>query len=184
MQLTAREKMAVGFAGGALVLFVLLQFLVFPLVDKRARLVKGLVAKERAIKEMRSMQEHFRALSSQSGSIVETLARREQGFSLFSFLEQRAADSAVKDQIAHMRPSESAQGELFQQGRVEMKLQAVSLRQLVDFVQQVEAPELLVGIDKITIQENGKEQGTLDVTLQLVSIDRVVSAGAVPEVAR
>jgi hypothetical protein len=33
-----------------------------------------------------------------------------------------------------------------------------------------------VGIDKITIQENAREKGLLDVTLQLVSIDRVVAA--------
>ncbi len=178
MQLNQREKIAVGIAGSALLLFAVLQFLVFPLMDKRTRLVKGLAVKEKAIREMRSMQERFRALSSQSGSIAETLARREEGFSLFSFLEQSADDSAVKDQIAHMRPSESPEGELFQQSRVEMKLQAVSLRQLVEFVETVESPEHLVGIDKITIQENGKEQGTLDATLQLVSIDKVAGATA------
>ena len=59
-----------------------------------------------------------------------------------------------------------------------MKLQAISLRQLVEFLEKVESPEHLVGIDKITIQENGKEQGTLDATLQLVSIDKVAGATA------
>ncbi len=173
MQLSQRERVAVGVAGGVVLLFVLLQFVIFPLGQKRARLTKGLAAKEKAIAEMRTLQERYRQLSSQSGSIAEMLARREGGFSLFSFLEQGAADSGVKERIAHMRPSESPEGEMFRQSRVEIKLQGLSLQQLVDFLQKVESPEHLVGIDKITIQENGKEQGTLDATLLLVSIDQV-----------
>lgn len=176
MQLNQREKMAVGLAGAALLLFVVLQFLVFPLTEKRTRLTKGLAAKEKAVVDMRAMQERYKVLSSQSGSIAAMLTKRDEGFSLFSFLEQSAADSAVKDRIDHMKPSDSPEGELFQQSRVEMKLQAISLRQLVEFLEKVESPENLVGIDKITIQENGKEKATLDVTLQLVSIDKVAGA--------
>ncbi len=56
-----------------------------------------------------------------------------------------------------------------------MKLQAVSLGQLVRFLERVESPAHLVGIDKITIQENAREKGC-STTLQLVSIDRVVAA--------
>ena len=75
-----------------------------------------------------------------------------------------------------MKPSESTGSELFTQSQVEMKLQAVSLGQLVRFLERVESPAHLVGIDKIAIQENTKEKGLLDVTLQLVSIDQVVGA--------
>lgn len=176
MQLSQREKVAVSLAGAAVLLFVLFQFVVFPLADKRARLIRGLAAKEKAVVEMRSLQERYRQLSSQTGSIAEMLAKREKDFSLFSFLEQGAADSGVKDRIAHMRPSESPEGELFQQSRVEMKLQGLSLKQLIDFLEKVESPDHLVGVDKITIQENGKDQGTLDATLLLVSIDQVAQA--------
>ena len=55
----------------------------------------GLEAKEKAVVDMRAMQERYKALSSQSGSIAAMLAKRDKGFSLFSFLEQSAADSAV-----------------------------------------------------------------------------------------
>ena len=64
MQLSQREKVAVGLAGAAVLLFVLFQFVVFPLADKRARLVRGLAAKEKAVVEMRSLQERYRQLSS------------------------------------------------------------------------------------------------------------------------
>ena len=176
IQLNKRERISVICAGIAVVLFVLLQFVFFPLTEKREKLTKSLAAREKAAAEMQVMQEQYKALSKQSGSIASMLAKREAGFSLFSFLEKNAAESKVKENIAYMKPSESLGNELFKQSMVEMKLQAVGLRQVVQFLEVAESPENLVGIDKITIQENTKEKATLDVTLHMVSVDQVVSS--------
>jgi general secretion pathway protein M len=149
-----------------------LQFLVFPLIDGRAKLSKRLGTREKAVAEMRVLQERYQKISQQSGSLSSLLGQREPDFSLFSFLEKKAADSEVKEHIAYMKPSESTESGQFKQSQVEMKLQAVSLKKLVTFLEQAESPEQLVGIDKITIQDNTKETGTLDVTLQMVSVDQ------------
>lgn len=172
-QLNQREKIAVGIGGGALFLFVLFQFIVFPLTDGRDKLIKRLSMREKAVVEMRVLQERYQKFTEQSGSLASQLTQREPGFSLFSFLEKGAADSEVKEQIAYMKPSDSVASDQFKQSQVEMKLQAVSLKQLVTFLEHAESPEQLVGIDKITIQDNTKEEGTLDVTLQMVSVDQV-----------
>ena len=171
-QLNPREKITVGIGGGALVLFVVFQFIVFPLTDGRAKLSKRLSSREKAVVEMRILQESYQKITQQSGSLASQLAQREPGFSLFSFLEKKAADSEVKEHIAYMKPSESLENDQFKQSQVEMKLQAVNLKKLVMFLEQAESPEQLVGIDKITIQDNTKEEGTLDVTLQMVSVDQ------------
>lgn len=175
IQLNNREKIAVSIGGISLLLFVVLQFVFFPLAEKRAKLIKGLASREKAGAEMQIMQEQYRQLSKQSSSVVALLAKREAGFSLFSFLEKNADESTVKDHIAYMKPSASTKNELFNQTLVEMKLQAVSLKQLVEFLEKTEAPEYLVGIDKITIQENTKEKGSLDVTLHIVSVDQTAA---------
>jgi len=171
-QLNQREKMTVAIGGGAVVVFVLFQFIVFPLTDGRAKLAKRLMAREKNVAEMRVLQERYQKVAKQSGSLATLLAQREPDFSLFSYLEKSAAESEVKERIAHMKPSESTEVDTFKQSQVEMKLQAVSLKQLVTFLERAESPEQLVGIDKITIQDNTKEAGTLDVTLQIVSVDQ------------
>lgn len=51
MRLSRREQWAVIAAGTVLALFVLLQFVVLPLADRRTRLEKGLAARERAVAE-------------------------------------------------------------------------------------------------------------------------------------
>ncbi|MDR2548855.1 MAG: type II secretion system protein M [Desulfobulbus sp.] len=172
LKLNQREKMAVGLGGGALVLFVLLQFVVFPLLDGRAKLAKRLATREKAVAEMRLLQEQYRKIGQQTGSLATLLAERSPEFSLFSFLEEKSAASEVKELIAYMKPSESTEHDHFKQSQVEMRLQGVGLAKLVAFLEQIEAPDQLVGIDKIAIQDNSKEEGTLDVTLTMVSVDR------------
>lgn len=177
-KLNRRERMAVGFGGGTIVLFLLLQFIVFPLLDGRERLSKRVVAREKAVVEMRLLQERFRKMGQQTGSISAVLAQRDPSFSLFSFLEEKAAGCEVKDLIAYMKPSESTEHDQFKQSQVEMKLQAVGLSKLVTFLEQVEAPDQLVAVDKLTIQENAKEAGTLDATLVMVSVDQAGTAAS------
>ena len=49
MQLSGREKKMVTLAGIALAVFVVVQFMIYPLIDQRARLRKRLVSKENAL---------------------------------------------------------------------------------------------------------------------------------------
>ncbi|MCL2457618.1 MAG: type II secretion system protein GspM [Desulfobulbus sp.] len=171
-KLNQREKMAVGIGGGALVLFVLLQFIFLPLLDNRAKLTKRLAAREKAVAEMRLLQAQHQKIGQRTGSLATWLAQRDPEFSLFSFLEEKSAVSEVKELIAYMKPSKSTEYEQFKQSLVEMRLQGLGLAQLVAFLEQVEAPDQLVGIEKIAIQDNSKEEGTLDVTLTMMSIDQ------------
>jgi general secretion pathway protein M len=53
---------------------------------------------------------------------------------------------------------------------VEMKLKAINLKQLVSFLEQVESPGNLVELKRISIQENKKQEGTLDVIMQVISL--------------
>lgn len=177
-QLTPREKKALGIAGAAVCLFVVFQFMFFPLLDIRNKLVKRLAAREKAVVEMQSLRERFLRINQRTGSLAALLGQREPGFSLFSFLEQNAAESEVKEHIAFMKPSELMGNEQLRQELVEMKLQAVDLRKLVSFLELIESPQHLVGINKITVQENTREQGTLDVTLQMASVHQASASGA------
>jgi General secretion pathway, M protein. len=176
LKLSQREKMAIGIGGGALVLFVLVQFIVFPLADSRNRLLKRLAVREQAVAEMRLLQKQYREIGKHANSLVTLLGQRDSQFSLFSFLEEKSAASEIKDRIAYMKPSESTEHGQFNQSLIEMRLQGIGLDQLVAFLEQVEVPDQLVGIDKITIQENTKEEGMLDVTLLMVGVDQAGAA--------
>lgn len=172
MKISARDKKVLIIGGVFLLFFLIVQFGIFPLMDNRDRLRRSIAAREKAVIEMNELQTRYRQLHSKANSLLDQLVGRQDDFSLFSFLEQMAAKSDVKPNITYMKPSETADDGPFKEILVEMKLQAITLKQLVDFLQLVESPENVVALKKISIQENKKEDATLDVIMQVVSLDR------------
>jgi hypothetical protein len=175
MKVSGRDKKALMIGGAGLVLFCLIQFLVFPMLDKRSRLLKSIASKERQLEEMHALADQFERLGVKKNNLLQVLENRNPEFSLFSFLEQNAAASEVKDNINYMRPSNLEESKLFKQSLVDMKLNGISITQLVLFLEKTESKENLVGVNRLSIQSNSKQDDLLDVNLQIVSIDGVIN---------
>ncbi len=170
MALTPRDRTALTIGGLVLLVFILVQFILFPLLDRRKRLEKTVTLREQHLAEMQTMQQRYSRLHARSSGLAQQLASREKGFSLFSFLEQMASQAGVKEHIAYMKPSTMTGEGTLQQVMVEIKLQTIGLAQLVSFLELIESPKNVVEIKRISIQENSKSKGTLDVILQVISI--------------
>ena len=172
IKITPRDRKVLIVGGVCVLLFVVFQFVVFPLMENRDRLERNISAREKALVKMKDLQVEYKQLYSKANVLLDQLVGRQNDFSLFSFLEQMAAKSEVKKNITYMKPSETADEGPFKEVLVEMKLQAISLKQLVDFLTLVESPRNVVALKRISIQENKKEKATLDVIVQVVSLDR------------
>jgi general secretion pathway protein M len=170
MRISARDRLFLAVGGGFVILFLILQFAVFPLLDERKRLQRGIEVRREALVEMSELQGRYRELHGKANTLQDQLSGRDPGFSLFSFMEQMAAGADVKGNIAYMRPSETAEEGPFRQVLVEMKLQEITLQQLVDFLKLLESPEKVVAVKRVSIQESNKEQATLDVIMQVISL--------------
>ena len=172
MSLTKKDRRALLIGLGVVAFFLLVQFVFFPLLDARNRLERGIQRRHKALIELQEMQYRYKQRSLQTNTLEQQLSRRRENFSLFSFLEKMAAEAAVKENIVYMKPSDTVAEGVLQQIMVEMKLKAVSLTRLVAFLERVESPEELVELKRISIQENKKQAGTLDVIMQVISLVR------------
>jgi general secretion pathway protein M len=172
IKISRRDRMAMGIGGTMALIFLIFQLGIFPLLDKRNQLRRGIETREQALVQMRDLQVRYRDLHGKANALLDQLGSREANFSLFSYLEQMAARTEVKKNIAYMRPSSTASDGPFRETLVEMKLQEVTLKQLVDFLVLAEAPEKIVALKRISIQENTQAKGALDVIMQVVSLDR------------
>ena len=172
MKLAKREKYFIGIGGTALVIFFLMQLLVFPLMDSRKRLQRGVEAKEAGLKEMLRMQAEYRDYQNGSQGIEKYLANRRKGFTLFSFLEQAAGVAEVKDHIKYMKPSTSKGSGPYKESMVEIKLETITMKQLVGYLHRIESPKNVTSIKRISIKGNKKEPGYLDVVLQVLTLSK------------
>jgi len=168
-KLEKREKRIVVAGVIFLVCFALFQLTVSPLLQARQQTQKALIQKKEDIKKIRQLQEEYRQLQNQAVNIQNRLQKRSPSFTLFSFIEERATTAKVKQQIKSMTPSTSEGEGQLQESRVDLKLDKISLQQLVDFLQQIESTDDVVTIKRISIQENSKEEGLLDVVMQIIT---------------
>jgi general secretion pathway protein M len=170
MNLSKREKYFLSTALCAIAIFCLLQFIVIPFFEKRERLDKGCRAKEKVFEEISALSAEYQAYKKGSLEIRDIIESREKGFTLFSFLEKTAGDTAVKDHIKYMKPSEMQSTGPYKETMVEIKLEGITLKQLVDYLYLIESPEQVVSIKRLSITDAKGAAGYLDAVMQVLTI--------------
>ncbi|MEN8199418.1 MAG: type II secretion system protein GspM [Thermodesulfobacteriota bacterium] len=168
-RMARQEKLMVSGLLGLVLLLLFFSLVVSPLLDSRKRLQGSLVKKEVELQKVRDLQEEYKTLQHTSGDIQQRLKKRQKSFTLFSFIEQQATVAGIKQQIDYLKPSEVESSGPLKESRVDMKLKKITLENLVKFLGGVESPENVVSISRISIQEHGKEEGYLNVVLQIVT---------------
>ena len=169
MKLAKREKFFVLSGAFFLVIFFIFQFLIFPFFEKRERIQRCVMVKEEGLQEIIMLSAEYQAYRRGSQGVQQILVRRKKGFTLFSFLEEAAGDADVKAHIKYMKPSISTGPGPYKESLVEIKLEAITLQQLIGYLYRVESPDNVVGIKRISIRENKKRSGFLDAILQVLT---------------
>lgn len=169
MRLQRRERFLVSMAVSAIGIFLFIEFLIFPFQDRREVLIRGIEAKKTALKELSGLRARYVAYKAGAEGIEARIRRRAKGFALFSFLEQAAGRSGVKDHIKYMRPSVMEGSGPFTESMVEMKLDDITLQQLVAYLYVVESPKDVVGIKRMSIKDSERDPGYLNAIIQVVT---------------
>jgi len=161
-----REKILVLSAAVLIGLFVVTEFVVTPLLDKRQRLVESIASQKKNLAEILTMKSEYVRMRRQADQARAYLKRREKGFTLFSFLDGLAGKAGVKENISYMKPAvRENQGGGFKSSSVEMKLKSVTLKQLTAYLKLVEDAEKSVFIKRLSITKKGNKQKRIDAVL-------------------
>jgi len=169
MKFARREKYFISAAAILIAIFFLFQFLIFPFFEARRRVQRGVSTKEDGLKEILRLSSEYNRYRRSSQGIKQFIAKRSKGFTLFSFLESKAGDAGVKTYIKYMKPSISTGTGPYKESLVEMKLEEITLNQLIGYLYRIESPDYVVSIKRISVKENRKKSGYLDAILQVLT---------------
>jgi general secretion pathway protein M len=173
INLNKREKVAVLAAAAAVLVFALLQFLVFPLVEKNERLSTTLTARQQELEQIRQLQAEYRQTARKADSAQLFITRRKRGFTLFSFLETLAGKTRVKSHIAYMRPTRTPRKDSpYQLSMVEMKLQGITMSQLMAYLHGIETSRNMIAIKRLSISKKEKEADFIDTVFQVETLEK------------
>ena len=170
--LNRRERYGIMLAAGAIGIFLIAVYIVEPFFSRAANMKNSLQIQADRLVEMQRMQSEYTSLTQQDKISTSRYQRRQKGFTLFSFLDRLAGESGVKDHISYMKPSKTVQkNSSYRISRVEMKLEAITLEQLTNYLHGVETSINMVDIKKISISKKDKKQGLLTAVLQVETVE-------------
>jgi len=170
--LNKHQKYAVYAASGLIALFILIQFIISPIIKKKERVTRTLQAKTKTLEEMHILQSEYDIIREKAVTYKKRFEARNKDFTLFSFLDRLADKSGIKNHITYMKPSTSARGKSgYKVSKVEMKLQSITLKQLTSYLHGVETSKNIVSIKRISIVKTGIKEGFVNVVLQIETVE-------------
>lgn len=165
-----REKVMLYLAAVVICLFIIVRLVAFPVFDKRAHLERVLDAKTATLADIRTLAAEYAALENRSAAALQRISRKEAGFTLFSFLDRMAGETNLKDRIAYMKPStQTRKDSPYKISLVEMKLQTITLEQLVVYLHRIENDASAIQVRRISIIKTGKGKGQIDAVMEIES---------------
>lgn len=169
LKLTKREKLYVSLGALLVTLFLVFQFILLPLVNAQEKVRHSIKVQKKALEEIIALRDEYRTLRVDSGNIGVILARRPKGFTLFSFLEEHAGNAGIKSNIKYMKPSLSAETMPFRESSVEMSLEGITLKQLVEYLYLIESPENLVRIKRMSVKQSKEKSQYLTALMHVIT---------------
>ena len=170
--ITKREKYAVWLAGALIAVVILMQVIIFPLVNKRQQLNRQIEVQTQTLKEMLVLKADYESTKKVADSEKGRIAERSSGFTLFSFLDTLAGQVGLKDRIAYMKPSKTTlENSPYSLSVVETKLQNITMKQLTSYLYRIETSTNLVRVKGLSISKTGKQAGTVDAVLLAETFD-------------
>jgi general secretion pathway protein M len=171
-KLNKRERYAIMIAVSVVGIFLIVQLIIEPIFSKTEQKKKNLQTKSVMLEQMRQWQAEYEGLTQKSNLSKAHFGNRQKGFTLYSFLNQLAGEAEIKDRITNMKPTKKAQkNSPYKLSQVEMKLDAITLEQLTNYLYKVETSKNMVEIKKISITKKDKKQGLITAVLQVETVE-------------
>lgn len=168
INLQKREKIILYAAGGVIAVLLILEIIIFPIIDRKENLGKQIVERTKALEEMQQLKAEYSSLTRNLVSNEAQLKNRPSGFTLFSFLDTLAGQSGIKQNIIYMKPSTTnVKGSPYTLSIVEMKIDSLTMDQLVTFLHGVETSPNMVWVKRLSLTKGEKNNELINSILQV-----------------
>lgn len=166
--LNRRERLTVYGAAAAILVFIVVQFIIFPVLDSRTTLRREIDEKRLNLNEIHKLKAEYDALTRTNQIAAAQLKKRAKNFSLFSFLDNLAGKSGIKQNIVYMKPSTSnLKNSPYTLSIVEIKVQSLTMEQTLNFLHGIEMSGNQVWVKRMSLTRDEKKEGLLNSTMQV-----------------
>ncbi len=172
-KLEARERLLVQIAAALVGVLLVYNFVYRPIIGIGTTLQDKISQRQHDLVEVRRLVATYSALKTDVLKAEKRTVPLSRDFSLFSVIEGAMTKSVGHDKIASIAPgTERKVSDDFTEFSVELKLNNVSLQQLVDALYSISNLAVPVGIDNLHIARRTPDTHAFDVDLDCVALAR------------
>ena len=171
-KLEPRERVLVQVAGALITLFIVFNFVYLPIQDGIGGLGDRVQARQHDAVEVARMMRAYQGLRVDLATMRTRTVAASGDFSLFSVVEQALTRAPGKDKIGSITPAEKTIPGGMMQYTVELKLNALSLPQIVDTLYGLSALNVPVTVSTLHVTRRSQDQHTFDVEMTCVALGR------------
>jgi general secretion pathway protein M len=172
-QLNQRERMFVIVGGLALVLALLYFAVVAPYRSALSRLDRQIVTRSGQLQEVKVLQDRYLAMQKQMSQVARLLGKR-QDFSALTFIENLVEQTAGRENLLSMRPQSPETRNEFTIDSVEIKLERLTLRQLLELLMGVEEATTPMQVKSLTLKQRFDDRSLLDASMTVTALRRTL----------
>jgi type II secretory pathway component PulM len=169
--LSARERWlvlgAAVFVGSAL----LFAIIVNPIMDKKQRYIRMAQDKRQDLAEFNEFASEYRSLQSSLAEMKRKVASGSSDMSLLAAMESSARKLGLADRIASMKPFTSELESGMVQSSVEMRVEKIDLKGLVQFIEAIETGPNMAVTTRLRIKTRFDDSALLDTTLLVTTLE-------------
>lgn len=141
MKLEGRDKKVVIYGGIAAILILLYALVLAPLYAELARKRDAIPKKERELAEMRVMKDQYLEMQKQLQQLQAAAAKRGP---LLTEIENITRRTNLSSKIVSLKPQTGVQAANFKESIVEVRLDNITLYDIVNYVNQLEKATLRI----------------------------------------
>jgi len=164
-KLEPREKILVQIAGSLLTVFLFYNLVYQPIVSMREGLETRIAARQRELVEVRRLSEVYAQLKLDLAAAEKRTVSPGKDFSLFSVVEGTLSKNVGRDKIGSITPADKRISNELMEYAVNVKLNDVSLAQLVDTLYEVKSLSVPVVVSNLNVKKRIQNPHSFDVDL-------------------
>lgn len=167
MRLTRREYWL---AAAVVVLTVAWAFFAFgitPTLERIETLKRVIPEKRNELDRLRVKADEFMSLQEDLKDLRTKIASQEKNFELLPFLESLVGQCSLTQNMKTIKQGAVQSETDVQEIVVEIEMENVTLRQLCEFIEKIQSPNILANIKRFTIKKNPTNPDLLDSRIEV-----------------
>jgi len=170
-KLESRERVLVNIAAVVFSVFLFYNLFYSPIVDWQESLRNTVETRRRQMSEIHRLVDRYMRRKADLAQAERNTVPADKSFSLFSVVEKSFTQSVGREKIGSITPNTDRNlSDGFIQHSVDLKLQNISLSQLVDALYGVKTLPVPVAVSDIRIKRRNEDKHSYDVDLTCVAL--------------